>query len=69
MTSVALRDRVERILGTPGRSDVVRMNDAIEEVAAEVDQVTRRLAVIDPEWELIAREPLIDVLDDTTTQP
>lgn len=56
MATVALRDRVQRILASPHGSADERMREAIDQVAEEVDVVTGRLAVIDPEWELLARE-------------
>lgn len=58
---MALLDRVQRILWAPGRSQEERVNAAIETIADELDQVTDRLKVIDPEWELIARTTLVEI--------
>lgn len=58
MPDVSLLDRVQRLLRTPDRSEEERVHDAVEAIASEVDEVNRRLSVIDPEWELLAREPM-----------
>lgn len=58
MASVALLDRVQRLLRTPDRTEEERVHDAVEAIADEVDEVSRRLRVIDPEWELMAREEM-----------
>lgn len=63
MAAVALIDRVQRQLRAPGRTEQERVNDAIESIAEEVDYVTQRLAVIDPEWELLARQEIDQTVD------
>lgn len=55
---VSLRDRVAAIMRDPGDGDEQAIHHAIDEVAIEVDRVTRRLAVIDPEWELMTGQRL-----------
>lgn len=59
MAAVALLDRVQRFLPDYRREEDDRVRVAVEVIAGEVDEVSRRLAVLDPEWELMARE-LID---------
>lgn len=56
MAAVALRDRVQRALRAPDRTEHERVDDAIKTIEEEVDNVSRRLLVIDPEWELIRRK-------------
>jgi hypothetical protein len=58
MASVALLDRVQRLLRTPDRSEEERVHEAVDVIAEEVDEIGRRLRVIDPEWELVARQEM-----------
>lgn len=56
MAAVALLDRVRLARNAPDRTEKQRVDDAIDTIESEVDSVSRRLAVIDPEWQLIVRE-------------
>lgn len=58
---MGLRQRVQTILG--GEHDGTneeRVHQAIDEIAGEVERVSARLAIIDPEWEVIAHAPIND---------
>lgn len=52
---MSLRERVQAILWQPDEDEEDRVHRAIEEIAGDVDRVSSRLAVIDPEWEVITR--------------
>lgn len=60
---MGLRERVQAILAhdsTTTTTSEERVHQAIDEIADEVDRVSTRLAIIDPEWEVIARRPIDD---------